>query len=348
MTFDPSLTGSAEDGLFGLPSTSSDSKLIILPVSWDVTTSYGGGASRGPEAVLKASPQLDLFDLGFEDQYQKGFHLQLIDSMRQLQNSTLRPIALKIRHCLEGGQPLSGKLAKDQTLINEACARMVEEVHTEATEWLKKDKIVAVLGGDHSSPEGLIQAVSEHYQGKFSILHIDAHADLRDCYQGFERSHASIMFNVMTASWRPEKLVQVGIRDFCKEEFDMIKQRGDINCFFDQELKADQFTHTSWADSCKRIVSSLTDQVYISFDIDGLDPVFCPSTGTPVPGGLSFDQARFLIEQVARSGKKIIGFDLCEVAPHPDLQNNEWDGNVGARMLYQLCGWASWSHAQRA
>lgn len=344
MTLDPSQTGSSKAGIFGLPFSSDESRVIILPVTWDVTTSYGGGAALGPGAVLKASPQIDLFDAGFRKEYLEGFHLlDRGDKLLSLNNELL-PLALHIRSELEEQASLSQAGLDHQDKINQACKMMVKEVFEDSKHWLAKEKIVGVLGGDHSSPEGLIQALSEKYKGQFSILHLDAHADLRQSYQGFVHSHASIMYNVMSAAWKPNKLVQVGIRDYCEEEFDMIQSRSDLVCFFDRDLKESQFKGLTWQQQCEKIIEKLDERVYISFDIDGLEPVFCPSTGTPVPGGLHFDQAKYLIERLAKSKKQIIGFDLCEVAPHPELKANEWDGNVGSRLLYQLCGWASWSH----
>ncbi len=168
------------------------------------------------------------------------------------------------------------------------------------------------------------------------MLHVDAHADLRVKYQGFERSHASIMNNVMNATWKPEKLVQVAIRDFSQEEFAMIRERKDISTFFDLYLKRDLFEGKSWSEICAKIVEVLPSHVYVSFDIDGLSPEYCPHTGTPVPGGLTFDQANYLLSAVVHSGRRIVGFDLNEVAPGED----EWDGNVGARLLYKMCGWS--------
>jgi agmatinase len=334
--FDPSGTGSSHCGLFGVPTALEKSRIVIIPVPWEVTTSYGGGTSLGPQAILEASPQIDLFDLDLGNAYQKGYHLLPIPKELQETNARLKPRALAIREELEQ----TGKLSKAQSSslkeINEACAEMSAWVHGQSKAALKRGQIPAVLGGDHSTPEGNIQAVSEHYKGEIGILHIDAHADLREHYQGFERSHASIMNNVMSAAWKPAKLVQVGIRDFSEDEYNMSRQRADIHTFFDAQLKARSFAGESWGAICKDILKQLPNQVYISFDIDGLDPRFCPGTGTPVPGGLEFDQATYLVRMLAESGRKIVGFDLNEVSP---IEGDEWDGNVGARMLYKLCGW---------
>lgn len=343
-TFDPSGTGSAADGLFGIPTQLETAKVVVIPVPWEVTTSYGAGTSQGPESVLKASPQIDLFDLELKTSYEQGYHmLPIPEELREL-NGSLKKKALEVRQQLEDEGELSKSHQALLMEVNRGCAKMSDWVHAQSSQALKRGQIPAVLGGDHSSPEGNIRAVSEHYKGKVGVLHFDAHADLRVKYQGFERSHASIMNNVMNAPWKPEKLVQVAIRDFSQEEFNLIRERKDISTFFDLYLKRDLFEGKSWNEICSKIVEILPRQVYVSFDIDGLSPEYCPHTGTPVPGGLSFDQANYLLNVLVHSGRKIVGFDLNEVAPGPD----EWDGNVGARLLYKMCGWAVMSQPPKA
>jgi agmatinase len=126
----------------------------------------------------------------------------------------------------------------------------------------------------------------------------------------------------------------VGIRDLCEEEASVVQRAmGRVEVFYDDDLKEKLYSGESWDSLCTQIISRLPDLVYVSFDIDGLDPKLCPGTGTPVPGGLEFQQATHLLKRVVQSGKKIIGFDLCEVAPGA----SDWDANVGARMLYHLC-----------
>lgn len=331
--YDPSLTSSHKVGLFGLPSTYEESKVILIPVPWEVTTSYGNGTSMGPEAILKASPQIDLFDRQLGKNYEQGYHmLPLPEEILNL-NNQLKPLAQKVRDELEE----HGRVSDPHVLndVNAGCEKMRRWVFESAKKILAAGKIPAVVGGDHSSPLGLIEAVSEAYQQDLGVLHVDAHADLRDAYQGFQHSHASIMFNVMTSKLRPKKLVQVAIRDFCEEEFRLTEDRPDITTFFDLDLKEAMFGGRDWKSLCEEIVSVLPQKTYVSFDIDGLSPEYCPNTGTPVPGGLSFDQAVYLIGTIVRSKRQIVGFDLNEVAPGAD----EWDGNVGARLLYKLCGW---------
>ena len=195
---------------------------------------------------------------------------------------------------------------------------------------------MGVIGGDHSVPFGAIRAHAE--RGELGILHIDAHADLRDAYEGFACSHASIMRNVMTRVPGVLRLVQVGIRDVAKSEIDFIAaSNGRIVTHFDERLAEQKLEGASWRVLCDAIVADLPPRVYVSFDIDGLDPQLCPHTGTPVPGGLSFQEACLLLKRVVETGHRIIGFDLNEVAPGPE--GDEWDANVAARLLYKLCGW---------
>jgi len=338
--YDPSGTASYTAGLFGIPTKLESAKIVVIPVPWEVTTSYGSGTAQGPLSVLKASPQIDLFDLELKNSYEQGFHMLEIPQDLQNLNDDLKNKALQLRADLEQNEVLSADLKPVLDEVNTGCARMAEWVYQQSSQALKRGQVPAVLGGDHSSPEGNIRAVSEATKGKFGVLHIDAHADLRVRYQGFERSHASIMHNVMSAAWKPEKLVQVAIRDFSQEEFSLIRERTDIATFFDLYLKRDAFEGKPWSESCANIIDSLPQQVYVSFDIDGLSPEYCPHTGTPVPGGLTFDQANYLLGALVKSGRRIVGFDLNEVAPGG---GDEWDGNVGARLLYKMCGWTALS-----
>jgi agmatinase len=326
-------------GIFGLISTRQESAVILTPVPWEITTSYGSGTSRGPKAILEASPQIDLFDIECGDSYKKGYYLETEDPFFMATNDRLKPRAQDIINNWDETAGLSAELQQQQAEINAACAQMTELVYQKTKAVLAEKKIPGLIGGDHSTPLGAIRAISEHYKGDFGILHIDAHADLRLAYQGFTHSHASIMRNVCQLNTPPKHLVQVGIRDFCQEEYDFIQGNPQqITTFFDSHLKTALLKGESWQQMVSKILKPLPNQVYVSFDIDGLAPQFCPHTGTPVPGGLSFDEACFLMAQIVHSGRKIVGFDLNEVAPGPD--GDEWDGNVGSRLLFKLCGWS--------
>lgn len=338
---DYALTGSADEGIFGIPSSPESAALVYIPVPWEVTTSYGDGTAQGPSAILNASPQLDLFTPGVNNHYQSGFSLLTADENIARLNAQFKPVAKQIQAVLEteGSLRQHSKLAEAQAAINRASEAVNEAVYRQAQAFDREGKAVALIGGDHSSPLGLIRYLGEKYQGQFGILHIDAHMDLRDAYQGFTYSHASIMHNVLALDKAPQALVQVGIRDFCEEEYNKTREDNRIRVFFDETLREALYGGRSFAQVADEIVNSLPSRVYISFDIDGLKPEFCPGTGTPVPGGLDYEEARFLIRALVKAGKEIIGFDLCEVAPRPDHPDDEWDGNVGARVLFTLSTW---------
>jgi agmatinase len=168
------------------------------------------------------------------------------------------------------------------------------------------------------------------------VLQIDAHADLRNAYEGFKYSHASIMYNVMNMVPQVKKLVQVGIRDYCDEELQMINDsNGRIVTFFDKDIKEQQYEGATWRQVCDRIIAELPQKVYVSFDIDGLDPKLCPNTGTPVPGGFEVEQVFYLFKQLHASGRELIGFDVNEVSTGIQAADNI-DAIVGARVLYKL------------
>lgn len=342
INFDPNSSGAANLGIFGIPTSLEQSKLVLIPVPWEVTTSYGKGAALGPELIHRASAQVDLFDLELGKIYEQGFHLLEIPQHLKKLNTQTRTKAQNLISIQAGEIDLSKE--QENSIIqdvNSACTQMTKWVYDCSIKYLQQGKLVGLIGGDHSTPLGLIQALSEYHGRKFGVLHIDAHADLRKAYQGFEQSHASIMYNVSQAPWSPEKLIQIGIRDFCEDEFLLIERDANIHTFFDLQLKNRMLQGETWHGICQDIIAYLPEKIYISFDIDGLDPVYCPNTGTPVPGGLSIDQIFYLFNQINAAGKKIIGFDLNEVSTGGlELdQADDWDGNVGARILYKLCGW---------
>ena len=337
MTFDPDAAAQPGTGIFGLPSGEDESTTVILPVPFDATTSYRRGAADGPAMILEASKQVDLFDRETGRPYRRGIFqrepLPELLSWNQQARAAADPI-------IEAGGDLSAdpRLPALLAEVNAVSERVNDHVYEATRELLQRGKLVGVLGGDHSVPFGAIRAFAERFPG-LGILHIDAHADLRDAFEGFTFSHASIMHNVMTRIGGVSRLVQVGIRDFGERELDFIEaSRGRIRTHFDVDLFQARFEGATWQQLAARVVEDLPQQVYVSFDIDGLDPSFCPGTGTPVPGGLHFHEASYLLGQIARSGRKIVGFDLNEVAPGPD--QNEWNGIVGARMLYKMIGWA--------
>ncbi len=332
---------SAEPGLhngqfLGLDCELKNAKAVILPVPWDVTTSYRPGTVSGPAAVIQASYQIDLYCQDYDEFWNVNLATEPISKSWFQKSELLRKKVAKYLAFLEKG----GKLEKSkpmQVLLKEVNAntkRLNEWVFQETMKHLDENRAVFVLGGDHSVPLGSIKAYAEKFPN-LSVLHFDAHADLRVAYEGFEDSHASIMYNVLQAT-KVGKLVQVGVRDVSQLEVDLSQNDYRVKTYFDWDLKRRLYGGESWDSLCKEIVSQLSKDVYVSFDVDGLDPKLCPNTGTPVPGGLEFREAAYLIQQVVDSGRKVVGGDLVEVAPSPK-GDNEWDGNVGARMLVQLC-----------
>lgn len=330
----PGISGS----IFGLPFTPENAQLVIIPLPWEVTVSYHTGTAKGPEAILKASSQIDHGNAEIDDAWKLGVAMLPIDNAIYKESVRLRNLASKHIKALESGKKITTEnpiLSK----INEGCENLNIYVKSIALKLLERGKMVAILGGDHSTPLGLLRALREHYSN-FGILQIDAHADLRKAYEGFTFSHASIMHNVLRMR-EVSKLVQVGVRDYGQEELNAIsKSNGRVVTFFDQDLKSNLYKGITWDELCNEIVSTLPQNVYISFDIDGLDPKLCPGTGTPVAGGLEFNEAVYLIKKVVSSGRTVIGFDLNEVAPG----TTDWDANVGARILYQLCNWMAVSN----
>lgn len=342
--FNPNSAASKDSGIFGLPYRLSESALVYLPVPWEVTTSYGGGTSLGPKAILDASRQVDLFDIEVLKPYECGLFLQKESPEVLRWNKAGKEKALPI---IEVGGDLSDQPELETLLkeVNALGSLLNDWVRKETLSLLKSGKIPAIVGGDHSVPFGAIQAAAEFFP-QLGILHIDAHSDTRRAYEGFTWSHASIMYNVVTQIPQVAKLVQVGIRDMCEEEWTFCQSQGHkVKVHTDSQVKKRQFEEASWKSLCDDMIKDLPSHVWISFDIDGLDPALCPNTGTPVPGGLTFAEANYLIRSLALSKRKIIGFDLSEVAPDPS-KKHEWDANVGARLLYKLTGWTLFSQGK--
>jgi len=340
--FNPNGVGLKNGNLFGLPFTEDESEVVIMPVPWDVTSSHGNGSANGPKAILEASSQLDLYDPDVKDAWKMGVYMFPISEEWQKINEDMLIYATPYISFLEDGGKVEENESFQQSLdiINEGCLALQNRLKERAAELLGKNKIVGILGGEHSVSLSLMESLGDRYSD-FGILQIDAHADLRNTYEGFENSHASVMFNALKID-SVSKLVQVGVRDICQEEMDLIKSSNDrVKCYFDWDMKKAMLEGVTWKEISSGIIRRLPENVYVSFDIDGLQPSLCPNTGTPVPGGLSFEQVYYLLNELVDAGKKIIGFDLCEVSPGKD---NEWDANVGARILYKLANLAGKSH----
>jgi len=342
--FDSAGVGQLNAGMYGLPFNLEECDTILLPVPWEVTVSYGGGTAKGPEAIHKASYQVDLYDPFVKDAWKYGIGLDDFPEEIKNKSDALRKLSEDYIDALaNGADENNSELKEIATRIREACLWMNNKVKSRCLHYLNSGKTLGLIGGDHSTPLGMIEALAEKHQS-FGILQIDAHADLRDAYEGFEYSHASIMFNALKLK-NVEKLVQVGIRDFCEDELKLIQDsQGRIVTFFDRDIKYQIYRGDSWERICNRIVSTLPKNIYLSFDIDGLDPKLCPNTGTPVAGGFETEQILYLLEKIVRSGRKFIAFDLNEVTPAED--GGDWDANVAARLLYRIANLVAMSQRE--
>ena len=329
--YNPSEVGK-KGSIFGLPYSIEEAALALISVNLDATVSYGVGTASAPGLILNESAQLDLSLIDVEDPWSLKIAMEgrLVSKDK---NSIHRGRAKNVIEALEAGKTSD---AKEIDYVNEFCKSIHQLVEVESTTFLNQGKLVGVVGGDHSSPLGLLRALAKRFT--FGILQIDAHMDLRKAYEGFTYSHASIMFNALELE-EVSSLTQVGIRDFCEEETNFIaRSEKNIDVFFDEILFKEKMNGKSWDRICDEIVDTLPDNVYVSFDMDGLDPSLCPNTGTPVPGGLSFNEASFLLEKLTKSGRTIIGFDVCETG------KSTFDANVAARILYRLSVYAGISN----
>ncbi|MEO6454161.1 MAG: agmatinase family protein [Ginsengibacter sp.] len=333
--FNPNSVGNSNNNIFGLPFTEEDASLILLPVPWEVTVSYAAGTARAAEHMCKASLQIDLTDPDVKDGWKHGFFMRSIDKKILMKSDYLRKEAELYINYISSGEKVEDNKFMCKTLkeVNAGSLFLNSWVYEQTKELLNNDKLVGLVGGDHSTPFGFYKAIAEKYED-FGILQIDAHCDLRDAYEDFKYSHASVMYNALTEIPQLSKLVQVGVRDYSDSEVEYINNsNGRVITYFDKQIKERLYEGETWRIIVDEIVNQLPDKIFISFDIDGLDPKLCPHTGTPVQGGFETEQIFYLFKKVLQSGRQLIGFDLNEVG----ISQDEWDENVGARVLFKLC-----------
>lgn len=334
--YDPNSVSNPNNNIFGLPTTEDDARLVILPVPWEVTVSYGVGTARAPESIFKAALQVDLYDAETPEAWKQGFYMRPVDGKLLMKSDYLRKEAELYIDYISKGDEVSANQFMCKTIkdINEGGIYINQWIYDQTKALLEKGKLVGLLGGDHSVTLGYLKALAEKHND-FGVLQIDAHCDLRKAYEGFNYSHASIMYNALEEVPQLSRLVQVGVRDYGGDEWDYIQNSNyRVITYFDREIKHRQFEGDSWRHIAEEIIEKLPQKVYISFDIDGLDRKLCPHTGTPVPGGFELEEVFYLFRKLIQSGREIIGFDLCEVGLNME---NDWNANVGARVLYKLC-----------
>lgn len=333
--FDPNGASNPNNNIFGLPFTEEEARLVILPVPWEVTVSYNAGTARAPDHIFKASMQVDIYNDESPDIWKKGIHMRQPDKKILLKSDYLRKEAELLIDYISKGEEVQKNtfMCKSLKDINEGSLFLNKWVYEQSKDLLERGKLVALLGGDHSVPMGYYKAIAEKY-GDFGILQVDAHCDLRSSYENFKYSHASIMYNALKEIPEITKLVQVGIRDYSEEEWQYVcNSNHRVITYLDKSIKERQFEGQTWKSIVDEMVNHLPEKVFLSFDIDGLDPKLCPHSGTPVQGGFESEQIYYLLKRILQSGRKLIGFDLIEVG----VGDNDWDANVGARVLWKLC-----------
>lgn len=318
--------------IFGLPRPTPPPAAIVIPAGFEATVSYGAGTERGPRAILHASAQLDLLDRRFGPVADRGIDMLDEDPELARLGALARPLVRPLHDAGDRASPKPDEAARIDAISRLALDRIAARIR----DVLDAGALPALLGGEHAITLAAVEALAPR-AAPFGLLQVDAHMDLRHAYQGLRHSHASVMRRALEVDGAVSRLVQVGIRDVAAEEVDHAAAMGDrVHTRYADDLWDALADGRTWNELCREIIEPLPERVYVSFDIDGLEPSLCPGTGTPVPGGLSFAQASILLDRLARSGRRIIGVDLVEVAPQDG--DGEWNANVGARVLYRLLG----------
>ncbi|MEP6675923.1 MAG: arginase family protein [Ferruginibacter sp.] len=333
--FNPDAVSNPNNNIFGLPFSEDDARLIILPVPWEVTVSRNAGTARAPEHIFRSSLLIELYDPQYTDCWRQGYFMQQPDKKILLKSDYLRKEAeLYINYITDGEKLENNKfMCKSLREINEGSLFLNNWVQEQTTALLDKDKLVGLLGGDLSTPFGYYKALAEKHND-FGILHIDSHCGMRKAYEGFTYSHVSLFYNALEQIPQIKKLVQLGIRDFAEEEWNVIRNSGErISTFLDVAIKKRIFEGETWKQITDDIVAQLPEKVIFCVDIDGLDPKLCPHTSTSVAGGFNTEQIHYLFKSVIDSGRQLIGFNLNEVG----ISHDDWDEKVGARILFELC-----------
>lgn len=257
-------------------------KVVLIPVPYDGTSTWGKGADKGPDAFLEASENMELYDIETATEvYKQGIHL-------------------------------AGAITE-----NTSPEAMVKAVHATTKDFIKRNKFVTLIGGEHSLSIGTIRAFNECFDN-LSVLHIDAHADLRQSYNGSRYNHACAVHEASQTT----NLVQVGIRSMDAIEKTFMDEE---KVFFAHDMVNDEY----WTD---KVLEALTDNVLITFDLDALDPSILPATGTPEPGGLFWYETLHFLRQVFEE-KNVVGFDIVELCPNASDKTSNF---LAAKLYYKM------------
>jgi len=270
-----------------------EAEAIVLPIPYEATVTYGGGTREGPEAILSASRQVELWDV--ENNW---------DPSQKIKLTTALPIS----------QEASGPQA------------MLDKIRKQVQSWVSLGKLVLALGGEHTITLALVQAVQTKYPD-VTVVALDAHADLRESYDGTKLSHACVLRRVYELG-RP--LTLLGTRSYSKEEADLLWVAPRMKLFKAAELH----TPEGWGLAMEHL-QQIPGPVYLSLDMDALDPGVLPGVGTPEPGGLTYYQVLTIISTLAQRGP-VVGLDLVELAPIPGNRVSEF---TAARILYKAVGY---------
>lgn len=291
------MTETSSSNYFGLPdefSNKDNSKVVIVPVPYEATVSYGKGTGKGPAAILEASQQVELFDdeLWIEP-HKIGIH-------------THEPVVM-------------------EPVVGEETPTAFQALHDAISPIIETGKFPIVIGGEHSLSLGAIKACAQRYPD-LSVLQIDAHGDLRKSYDGNPYSHASVAYHVYKSLPQP-LITQVGIRNISQDEVNWLEEeKPNINIFWARQQERWNF---------HEIIHTLSDNVYLTIDVDGLDSSVMPSTGTPEPGGMTWYHLIELIK-VLCIRKNVVAADIVELAPIPGLHAPDF---LAAKLLYKLIGY---------
>ena len=326
--YDPDGVGVDNGNFLGLPKVR-DPDIVFLAAASELTVSYGAGTAGGPANVLAASTQLDVCLPGLSANHELGVAWRDLGLGPRAGLPSARAAAARVIAALERGR---GADVADVALVDAAGELVNATVEEAVTDVLAAGAFPVLVGGEHAVSLGAFRACARRPED-FGILQVDAHMDLRYAYEGFRFSHASVMRNALDSIPGLRRLVQVGVRDWSPGEAEAARaEDGRVVTFFDDDLQRRRFAGVPWHDCVTDIVEQLPRRVWVSFDVDGLDPALCAHTGTPVPGGLGFAEAQYLLRELVASGREVVGMDFVEVAGAP----HEYEGAVAARLAYDL------------